>query len=217
MATSKTQSDPIRVLVVDDHEMVRRGLAVFLDAFDDMVLVGEASSGEEAVRLCETLKPDVVLMDLLLPGTDGVAATRMIRQLSPDIQVLALTSYKEEELVQAALQAGAIGYMLKNASIDELAQAIRAARAGRSTLAPEATQALVGAARRPAAQTYKLSEREREVLSLMIKGMTNRQIARQLSLSNSTVKFHVSSILAKLGVASRTEAVSLALRQHLDI
>jgi two-component system, NarL family, response regulator LiaR len=217
METSKAQSDPIRVLVVDDHEMVRRGLAVFLDAFDDMTLVGEASSGEEAVELCERLAPDVVLMDLILPGIDGLAATRMIRERSPGTQVLALTSYKEEELVQAALQAGAIGYLLKNATIDELAQAIRAAHAGRSTLAPEATQALIDAATRPAVQTYNLSEREREVLSLVIKGMTNRQIAQQLSLSNSTVKFHVSSILAKLGVGSRTEAVSLALKQHLDI
>jgi NarL family two-component system response regulator LiaR len=211
------QPNPIRVLIVDDHEMVRRGLAVFFETFDDLTLIGEASNGEEAISACETLQPDVVLMDLMLPETDGITATEMIRHNWPNIQVVALTSYKEEELVHAALQAGAIGYLMKNASIDELAQAIRAAHAGKPTLSPEATQALIAAATRSSPGSYKLSDREREVLSLMVKGLTNRQIAQQLSVSNSTVKFHVSSVLAKLGVASRTEAVSLALQKHLDI
>jgi NarL family two-component system response regulator LiaR len=211
------QPTPIRVLVVDDHEMVRRGLAVFLETFDDLTLMGEASGGDEAIYLCETTQPDVVLMDLMMPETDGITATAIIRQNWPNIQIVALTSYKEEELVQAALQAGAIGYLLKNASIDELAQAIRAAHSGKPTLSPEATQALIATATRSSPGTYKLSDREREVLALMVKGMTNRQIAQQLSVSNSTVKFHVSSVLSKLGVASRTEAVSLALQKHLDI
>ena len=128
-----------------------------------------------------------------------------------------MSSYKDEELVQGALKAGAIGYLLKNASIDELAQAIRSAYAGKPTLAPEAAQALIDVTIRPSTQNFNLSEREREVLSLMIKGLTNRQIAQQLKLSNSTIKFHVSSILSKLGVASRTEAVSVALRNNLDL
>jgi NarL family two-component system response regulator LiaR len=209
--------NPIRVLIVDDHEMVRRGLAVFLETFDDLLLAGEASGGDEAIRMCEAVQPHVVLMDLVMPEPDGIMTTAIIRQNWPNIQVLALTSYKEEELVQAALQAGAIGYLLKNASIDELAQAIRAAHAGKPTLAPEATQALIATATRSSPGSYRLSEREREVLGLMVKGLTNRQIAQQLSVSNSTVKFHVSSVLSKLGVASRTEAVSLALQKHLDI
>lgn len=210
-----SETTPIRVMLVDDHDMVRRGLAVFLETFDDFLLVGEASTGHDAVRLCETAKPDVVLMDLLLPDMDGVTTTQTIRRTYPNIQVVALTSYKEEELVQAALQAGAIAYLLKNATIDALAQAIRAAYKGLPTLAPEATQALIGAATRSVPHSYNLSERERDVLSLIVEGQTNRQIASQLSLSNSTVKFHVSNILSKLGVASRTEAASLALQKHL--
>lgn len=210
-----TESSPIRVMIVDDHDMVRRGLSVFLETFDDLILVGEAATGQEAVRLCGTIKPDVVLMDLLLPDMDGVMATQLIRRTYPNIQVVALTSYKDEELVQAALQAGAIAYLLKNASIDVLAQAIRAAQKGQPTLAPEATQALIGATMRGAPHSYNLSERERDVLALIVAGQTNRQIAQQLSLSNSTVKFHVSNILSKLGATSRTEAASLALQRHI--
>ena len=140
----------VRVLLVDDHAMVRRGLATFLKAFDDLALAGEAAQGEEAVRRCAEVQPDVVLMDLEMPVMDGVAATRAIRERFPAVRVLALTSFRDEELVQRALQAGAIGYLLKNVSADDLATAIRAAHAGRPTLAPEATQALVHAAARPA-------------------------------------------------------------------
>ncbi len=209
-----TETAPIRVLLVDDHDMVRRGLAVFLDTFDDLTLVGEAAGGQDAVRLAETVKPDVILMDLVMADLDGVAATRMIRQTHPDIQVIALTSFKDDELVRGALQAGAIGYLLKNASIDELARAIRAAKAGIPSLSIEATQVLIGSATRPALE-HRLTEREREVLALLVEGLTNRQIAQRLTLSQSTVKYHVSSILAKLGAASRTEAVSLALQHRL--
>src|SRR5262249_32463575 len=176
--------------------MVRRGLALFLEAFDDFILVGEANSGPEAVKLCAETKPDVVLMDLLMPGGSGVEATKIIRQNWPNIQVLALTSYENPDLVRNALQAGAIGYLLKNASIDELARAVRAAHAGKATLAPEAAQALIASAVQPAIPNYDLSERERQVLALLINGLTNRQIAQQLQLSHSTVKFHVSHILA---------------------
>ena len=195
--------------------MVRRGLATFLKVFDDMELVGEAASGQDAIQLCAQLQPDVVLMDMVMPDMDGAAATRLIRKQSPSIQVLALTNFKEETLVQSALHAGAIGYLLKDITADELAQAIRAAHAGRSTLSPEAAQALVNATSQPPKPGLNLTERELEVLSLMVDGLNNTQIAARLTVSPSTVKSHVSNILTKLGVASRTEAVSLALRNRL--
>jgi len=210
-------SPRIRVLVVDDHAMVRRGLATFLKVFDDLELAGEAASGQAAVQLCVQLKPDVVLMDMVMPDMDGASATRLIRRQSELIQVIALTSFTEEILVQSALQAGAIGYLLKDVSADELAQAIRAAHAGRATLSPEAAQALVHAAGQPPKPGLDLTERERAVLALMVEGLNNTQIAARLTVSPSTVKSHVSSILSKLGVASRTEAVTLALRNRLIV
>ncbi len=213
MTTSS--STRIRVLVVDDHTMVRRGLATFLKVFDDLEMAGEAANGKEAISLCAELQPDVVLMDMVMPDMDGASATRLIRKQSPLVQVLALTSFKEVVLVQSALQAGAIGYLLKDVSADDLAQAIRAAHAGRSTLSPEAAQALVHAASQPAGPGISLTERELEVLALMVEGLNNTQIAAILTISPSTVKSHVSSILAKLRVASRTEAVTLALRNRL--
>lgn len=212
-----TTSPPIRVLLVDDHMMVRRGLATFLKIFDDLELAGEAADGGEAVQLCAQVNPDVVLMDLIMPGMDGATATRTIRQQFPEVQVLALTSFKEEELVQNVLQAGAIGYLLKDVSADELAEAIRAAHAGRATLAPEAAQALVHAAAQPPAPGYDLTERERAVLALLVEGLNNRQIAERLYVSPSTIKSHVSNILSKLGVTSRTEAAALALRHRLIV
>ena len=208
-------ANPIRVMLVDDHAVVRSGLGAFLLAFDDLELVGEAGGGEEAVRLCERLRPDVVLMDLVMPGMDGAAATRAIRERCPQIQVIALTSFKEQELVQGVLEAGAIGYLLKNVAANELAGAIRAAHAGRPTLAPEAAQALIQATREPLSPGYDLTPREREVLALMVEGLSNPEIAERLVLSASTVKFHVSNILSKLGVTSRTEAVALAVQHHL--
>jgi NarL family two-component system response regulator LiaR len=195
--------------------MVRRGLATFLKVFEDLVMAGEAASGQAAIQLCDQLHPDVVLMDMAMPDMDGATATRIIRKQSPAIQVIALTSFKEEILVQSALQAGAIGYLLKDISAEELAQAIRAAHAGRSTLSPEAAQALVHAASQPPPPGIDLTERERVVLAWMVEGLNNTQIAARLNISPSTVKSHVSNILSKLGVASRTEAVSLALRNHL--
>jgi NarL family two-component system response regulator LiaR len=210
-----TEPTPIRVMLVDDHAVVRSGLGAFLMAFDDLSLVAEASSGEEAVAMCHRFRPDVVLMDLKMPGIDGAAATRKIREQCPEIQVIALTSFKEQELVEGALKAGAIGYLLKNVSADELADAIRSAHAGRPTLAPEAAQALIQSTRRPQTPGYDLTERELEVLALMIEGLSNPEIAERLIVSRSTVKFHVSNILSKLGAASRTEAVSLALKHDL--
>ena len=208
-------SQPIRVMLVDDHTMVRRGLGTFLKAYDDLELAGEAESGAAAIRLCGEIIPDVILMDMVMPDMDGAAATRTIRQQFPQVQVLALTSFKEGELVKNALEAGAIGYLLKDVSADELVQAIRAAHAGRATLSPEAAQALVETANQPPAPGLDLTERELEVLALMVEGLNNTQIAGRLTVSSSTIKSHVSSILSKLGVASRTEAVTLALRKRI--
>ncbi len=206
---------PIRVILVDDHTMVRRGLATFLKAFDDLVLAGEAGSGEEAIQLCGESLPDVVLMDMVMPDMDGATATRAIRQQFPQVQVIALTSFKEGELIRNALEAGAIGYLLKDVSADELVQAIRAAHAGRATLSPEAAQSLVQSVIQPPDPGFDLTDREREVLTLMIEGLNNTQIAGSLSVSPSTIKSHVSNILSKLGVTSRTEAVTLSLRNHI--
>lgn len=210
-----SSDSPIRILLVDDHDMVRRGLAVFLEAFDDLQLVGEASDGVEALRLCRQLQPDVVLVDLIMPETDGVTTIREIRRYNSQIRCIALTSFQDEGLVPAALQAGATGFFYKNVSIDDLAAAIRAAHAGQPSLSPKATQALINAAGQPPPPGHNLTEREREVLALMVKGLSNPDIAERLTVSRSTVKTHVSNILAKLGVSSRTEAVSLAHQHHL--
>jgi len=210
-----TPSDPIRVMIVDDHLMVRRGLATFLKVFKDFKLVGEADSGESAVQLCVKLQPDVVLMDMVMQSMDGAAATRLIRKQCPSAQVIALTSFKDEILIKSALQAGAISYLLKGVSARELAQAIRAAHAGRPTISAEATEALIQAATQDVVLGPDLTDREHEVLLLMVEGLNNTQIANRLTVSPSTIKSHVSSILAKLGVTSRTEAVALALRHKL--
>lgn len=212
---SVTSSQPIRVMLVDDHTMVRRGLAAFLRVFDDLQLAGEAESGQAAILLCADILPDVILMDMVMPDMDGAAATRAIRQQFPQVQVIALTSFKEGDLVKNALEAGAIGYLLKDVSADELVRAIRAAHAGRATLSPEAAQSLVETANQPPAPGLDLTERELEVLALMVEGLNNTQIAGRLTVSSSTIKSHVSNILSKLGVTSRTEAVTLALRSHI--
>ncbi len=206
---------PIRVMLVDDHLMVRKGLATFLKVFDDLQLVGEAENGADAIQRCGEVLPDVILMDMVMPEMDGATATRAIRQKYPQVQVIALTSFKEGDLVKNALEAGAIAYLLKDVSADDLVRAIRAAHAGRATLSPEAAQALVETANQPPAPGLDLTEREREVLILMIEGLSNTQIAGRLTVSPSTIKSHVSNILSKLGVSSRTEAVTLALRNHI--
>ncbi len=210
-----TTPPPIRVLLVDDHTMLRRGLATFLKIYDDLILVGEAATGEAAIQLCGRLLPDVVLMDLVMSGMDGLEATRVIHQQFPTVRVIALTSFNEEGLVQNALQAGAISYLLKDVSADELAKAIRAAHAGQSTLSPAAAQALIHTTTQPPALGHDLTERERSVLSLMVTGLNNTEIAAELSVSPSTIKSHVSHILAKFDVTSRTEAVAMAVRHHL--
>jgi NarL family two-component system response regulator LiaR len=205
-------TDRIRVMIVDDHLMVRRGMATFLGATQDLELVGEAATGAEAVRVCAQLRPDVVLMDLKLPELDGIAARRAIRQANPDIQVIAVTSSHEGELLSEALRAGAIGYLLKDAGVARLGDAIRAAMAGKTTLAPESlvrrTTALLG-------PRESLTDREREVLALIVKGLSKAEIANQLGLPRSTVNFCVGHVLGKLGVTSRAAAVSVALRRGL--
>lgn len=207
--------NPIRVLVVDDHGMVRRGIVLYIKSNKDILVVGEAENGREALKLCEDLSPHVILMDVTMPEMDGVAATRAIKSKWPEIQVIILTSFPDKSVVQDALNAGAISYILKNVSGDDLAAAIRSAAAGRSTLAQEAIQALVKP--QPAASLAgpPLTAREREVLALLVKGMSNTEIADKLCVSLATAKAHVSAILSKLDVSSRSEAVAMALQQKL--
>lgn len=207
--------EAIRVMIVDDHAVVRSGLSAFLMAYDDLEYVGDAGGGAEAVSRCRALAPDVVLMDLVMPDIDGAEATRRIKAECPHVQVVALTSYKEEELVEGALKAGAISYLLKNVSAEELAAAIRAAFKGRPTLAPEAAQVLIKAATHAQEADKGLTSRELEILQLMVDGLSNPEMAKKLFVSRSTVKFHVSNILMKLGASSRTEAVSMAIHERL--
>lgn len=209
------ESDRIRVLIVDDHDMLREGLASFLAAYPDLELAGQAASGREAIRLCNEAPPDVVLMDLKMPDMDGVQTTRQLLERHPQLKIVALTSFGEEDLVRAELQAGAIGYLLKNVSAAELAQAIRSAHSGRPTLAGEAAMALLGSATGMPNPDDALTERELEVLQLMARGLSNPEMARLLHVSRFTIKNHVSSILSKLGVSTRTEAATLALKRHL--
>jgi NarL family two-component system response regulator LiaR len=205
----------IRVLLVDDHNVVRSGLATFLRAYDDLELVGEAKNGLEAVRLCRQVKPDVVLMDLMMPEMDGIAATRAILAECPDIKIIAMTSFEDEQLVHGVLAAGAISYLLKNVASEELSKAIRDAVSGRSTLSPEAARVLVQATRPNPQPSSGLTEREREVLNLVVQGRSNQQIADALVVSLATVKAHISSILGKLQVTSRTEAIAYAIKHKL--
>jgi NarL family two-component system response regulator LiaR len=208
-------NSPIRVMIVDDHGMVRRGLTAYLLSAPDIEVVAEARDGQEAIRVCEDEQPDIILMDLIMPELGGIAATREIHNKWPEIQIIALTSFQEKELVQEALQAGAISYLLKNISGEDLAEAIRSSYAGRSMLAKEAVEALVRAEKEEDLVGRDLTNREREVLRYLTKGMTNPEIAQELSISRSTVKAHVSSILSKLGVSNRAEAIAIAIENHL--
>jgi two-component system, NarL family, response regulator LiaR len=213
--SSRPEQNIIRVMIADDHAVVRGGLSKFLMVYPDFEMVAEAENGEQAVQLCALHQPDVVLMDIKMPVMDGVAATRQIKQRYPQVQVIALTSFPEENLVQGALQAGAIGYLVKNVTAVELAQAIRAAHSGRMTLSSEASEALASSLRQPPTPDNILTERERQVLALMVKGLSNQEIADALVVSLGTVKFHIGNIFMKLGVQSRVEAVTLALQRNL--
>ncbi len=213
-AEEKPAGARIRVMVVDDHAVVRSGLRTFLSVMPGLELVGEASGGDEAVLRCPALKPDVILMDLMMPGTNGVTATRLIREKYPNIHIVALTSFEEDSLVQEALRAGATGYLMKSVTARELVAAIRAAHEGKMTLSPEATEALVRVSNQ-AEDVVQLTDREREVLKLMVDGMDNNEIAARLVVSLSTVKYHISNILAKLGVDNRVAAVTTAIHKKL--
>lgn len=207
-----------RVMIVDDHTIVRNGVAFSLLAFPDLEVVGQADTGEDALHACASdgTLPDVVLMDLMMPGMGGVAAIRALHAEFPQVQIIALTSFPDGSLVEEALQAGAIAYLLKDVAIDDLAKAIRLAARGMPTLAPTAAQALVKTVtRRPPAIGHDLTQREREVLGLLAEGISNKDIADRLVITPATVKFHTRSIRSKLGTSTRTETVVLALTNHL--
>jgi two-component system, NarL family, response regulator LiaR len=211
--------EPIRVIIADDHAMVRSGLRLFLMAFDDLKMVGEASSGQAVLALCAQEKADVIVMDMIMPGMDGIRTTQEIHSKFPKIQVIGMTSFQDANLIQEMLDAGAISFLMKNVSAAELAVAIRDAAEGKATVSAEVREILKVSTISPAQgigfETYKLSERERQVLTCMVSGCSNAEIAGELVISLSTVKYHVSRILEKLGVGNRSEAVSLALQHRL--
>jgi two-component system, NarL family, response regulator LiaR len=212
-------SEPITVLIVDDHAVVRHGIRALLEAEGDFAVMGDVGSGGEAVLLAADLAPDVVLMDLVMPEMDGVAATRLLKQQSPRSQVIVLTSYHDDEHIFPAIRAGALSYMLKSTGLDELTEAVRRAARGEATLHPHVAARMVrelnGASGETAALYTALTEREREVLRLIADGLHNAEIAEQLVISERTVKSHVNNILAKLQVADRTQAAIFAWREGI--
>ena len=205
----------IRVLIVDDHAMLRSGLKNFLYGYEWLELAGEASSGAKAVEFCSTHEVDVVLMDMMMPGMDGSEATQRIIALGKPVKIIILTSFHEQDLVEDALKAGATSYLLKNVTAEELASAIQDAYTGKSTLAPEATEALINATRHRRDMGFDLTRREKEVLELLVDGKSNNEIAILLSISLATVRFHLTNIYTKFGAKNRIEAVTLALDHHL--
>lgn len=204
-------SSRIRVLIVDDHGVVRRGLRGFFDLLDDIEVVGEAEDGRRAVQLVDALIPDVVLMDIVMPAMDGIAAIGEIRSRHPDVEIVALTSFIEEERVTAALEAGATGYLLKDAEADDVAMAVRHAHAGEVHLDPQVARMLARRVRTPLPEHEPLTEREREVLRLVARGHSNKEIAALLDITERTARTHVSNILGKLDLASRTQAALWAI------
>lgn len=205
----------IKVIIVDDHLLVRDGLNLLLSTFDDINVIGVADGGEKALALCRQEQPDVILMDMVMPEQDGPIVIERILKNYPEIKVIALTSFVEEDLVARAIQSGAIGYLLKSVSADKLAEAIRSAHQGQSTIEAEAAKMLLHASHKPAQLGDDLTKRERQVLTLLVDGMTNKEIAEQLNLSHGTIRVYVSKILSKLSVTNRTEAATLALQNNL--
>jgi len=202
----------IKVLVVDDHPLVRQGINVLLDTYDDIAVVGEAENGRKSVEMCKNYKPDIVLMDLIMPEVNGVEATRRILKDNPSVKVVILTSYIDKKLIEDSLKAGATGYVLKNISGDNLVETIRNAYKGKSTLSSEASDFLISNLKNPPSAEYDLTSQEKKIIACLIDGLSNKKIAQKLVLSLSTVKFHVGNILSKLGASSRTEAVSIAIK-----
>ena len=208
-------ADRIKVMIVDDHPIVRSGLATMLVAFDDLELVGEASSGSKALALCQQELPDVILTDMVMPGMDGLETTRKVLEQYPSVKIIILTSFTKDTMVQDALQAGATSYLLKDSSIDQLAEAIRAAYTGQPTLSSEATRALVNSKSGPPSFEPGLTAREKQVLALIVEGLSNEEIADRLVISHATARHHVSACISKLGVKNRTQAASLAVKHKL--
>ncbi len=215
MVKQMKKSKVIRILIADDHSITRSGLKTILSVYDDLSLVGEAKNGVEAIDMCNKVNPDVVLMDLDMPVMDGVMATIKIRKKYPNIKIIALTSFVDKQLVRDALNAGAISYIIKNISPDELTSSIRDSFYGKTTLAPEATKAVVEELKNPSKEKFNLTIQESKILKLLTKGLSNKEIAEKLFISNHTVKFHIGNILNKLGAASRTEAVFIATKNNL--
>jgi DNA-binding NarL/FixJ family response regulator len=211
-------ADPIRVLIADDHAVVREGLRAFLDLQEGIEVVGEAADGEEAIAAAEQLRPDVILMDLVMPRLDGIAAMRRLRRTDAELRVIVLTSFAQDDRLLPAIQAGAAGYLLKDVEPQELARAVRAAHAGEALLDPGVAARLVEMIAAPggaADDDRGLTRREREVLGLIARGYANKRIALELRISEKTVKAHVGHVLAKLGVADRTQAALHAVRVGL--
>ena len=207
-------AEPIRVLVVDDHPMIRLGLAAMVRAERDFEIIGEAAHGRDAISIAQATRPDVVLMDIVMPELDGVAVIQALRPLLPTTRFVMLTSLMDAGAIRRAMEAGACGYMLKSASAQELVTVIRAAHAGQRVMSPEATDALIKESREPQIG-HDLTPRERELLALMARGMNNQEIAAELSIAVPTVKFHITNILAKLNADNRTEAVLAAMKHRL--
>lgn len=205
----------IKVLIADDHPLVRHGIKTFLETHDDIYIVGEAENGREAIEICEKHLPDVVLMDVRMPGLNGIEATNHILKKRPNIKVIILTSFIDKELIENSLKAGASSYLLKNESGERIVRVIRDAYQGKSNLSSEATQIMISEVRNPLSKRYQLTKREKEILSLMVEGLSNKEIAKRLTLSTSTIQFHITNILSKFGVSKRTEAIYLALKQKL--
>ena len=209
------EQKPIRVMIVDDHRIVRDGLNMLLSIYDDLVVVADVGDGEKAIQLCARVEPDVILMDIEMPNMDGPTATARIHELYPNIKIVALTSFLEVDLIQKMLKSGADGYLLKDVSAEELAEAIRASYQGRSMIDSTAAKILAQTLRQPLPLGHDLTEREREVLALLITGKTNKEIADELIISPMTVRGYVSNILSKLGASNRTEATALAIENKL--
>jgi len=209
-------SEKIRIILVDDHDVVRQGFKYFIDAIEELELVGEAANGEEAVTAVAEIQPDIVLMDMVMPKMNGIEAIRAIKSQNDMVKIIALTSFvDDEQLVHQALEAGADGYFFKNVTVDELAEAVRKIYRGDIAMASDATKLLIKAKTAPQEPKIDFTERETDVIKLMIDGLNNREIGEELFISRATVKFHVSSILSKLGVSTRTEAVAVIIQNNL--
>ena len=209
------ESKNIRILIADDHSITRSGIKTLISVYDDLTLVGEAANGAEAITMCDEVSPDVILMDIYMPVIDGIEATVKIREKYPNIKIIALTSYVDKKLVKDILKAGAISYIIKNISPDELVKTIRDAYLGKTTFSSEASKVVVEELTNPSQERFNLTGKEHEVLKLLSKGSSNKDIAKELSISRHTVKFHISNILNKLGAVSRTEAVFVATKNNL--